>query len=108
MNASPVPASLERDTANRSLVIGWSDGTRQEITYRTLRDHCPCAGCTGHGPPQPVEPNPLRVLSAAEAQPLEIVAMAPAGSYAYHIHFSDGHTTGIYTFELLRGLPGRD
>jgi hypothetical protein len=42
-----------------------------------------------------------------EAQPLKITAMKPVGSYAYAIHFSDGHDTGIYTLEHLREL-GRD
>jgi DUF971 family protein len=46
----------------------------------------------------------LNVLSAAEARPLEILGMTPVGHYAYTIAFSDGHDTGIYTFDLLREL----
>jgi DUF971 family protein len=46
----------------------------------------------------------LPVLSLAEAQPLRITAMDPVGRYAYGIHFSDGHNTGIYTLESLREL----
>jgi DUF971 family protein len=46
----------------------------------------------------------LTVLSAAETQPLKITQMHPVGRYAYSIHFSDGHDTGIYTLELLREL----
>jgi DUF971 family protein len=46
----------------------------------------------------------LPVLSAGERQPLRITAMHPTGRYAYSIHFSDGHDTGIYTLELLREL----
>jgi DUF971 family protein len=46
----------------------------------------------------------LPVLSAAEAAPLTINGMKPVGSYAYAIAFSDGHDTGIFTFELLREL----
>ena len=37
-------------------------------------------------------------------QPLTISKMEPVGNYAYSIEFSDGHGTGIYTLELLRGL----
>ena len=42
------------------------------------------------------------MLSDAEAQPLRILGMQPVGNYAYSIDFSDGHDTGIYSFELLR------
>jgi DUF971 family protein len=44
------------------------------------------------------------VLSAAEIAPLKVLAMNPIGNYAYGIHFSDGHDTGIYQLELLREL----
>lgn len=46
----------------------------------------------------------LPVLSAAEARPLELQGMQPVGNYAYAVAFSDGHDTGIYTFELLREI----
>ena len=46
----------------------------------------------------------LPVLTAAEAQPIELLTMQPAGNYAYRIGFSDGHQTGIYSFELLRQI----
>jgi DUF971 family protein len=44
------------------------------------------------------------VLSLAEARPLKVLDMKPVGNYAYSIAFSDGHDTGIYTLEFLRGL----
>ena len=44
------------------------------------------------------------MLGAAQLQPLSIVGMQPVGNYAYTIAFSDGHDTGIYSFELLREL----
>ena len=46
----------------------------------------------------------LPVLSAAQARPLAIEQMHPVGNYAYNIHFSDGHSAGIFTFEMLRGF----
>ncbi len=46
----------------------------------------------------------LPVLKLQEAQPVAIKGMTPVGHYAYSIEFSDGHDTGIYTFELLREL----
>lgn len=44
------------------------------------------------------------MLPSAEIQPLRVVSMKPVGNYAYSITFSDGHDTGIYTFEQLREL----
>ena len=46
----------------------------------------------------------LNVLSPAEVLPLDIVRMQRAGNYAYSIQFSDGHASGLFTFELLRSL----
>ena len=44
------------------------------------------------------------ILSAAELQPMRVLGMKPVGNYAYTIHFSDGHDTGIFQFDLLREL----
>ncbi len=73
----------------------------REYAISQLRDHCPCATCREkRAAPPPLLP----VLTIAEAQPLSIGGMQPIGHYAYSIRFSDGHDTGIYTFELLREL----
>ena len=93
----------------QDLLIVWSDGQRRQYALAELRDACPCATCRerragaekeGAAAPAPLLP----VLRREEAQPLSIVAMKPVGSYAYSIAFSDGHDTGIYTFELLRDM----
>ncbi len=100
MNATPT--KLARTESG--IVIEWSDGARREYSFRELRDACPCATCREKRS-QPAAPaNLLPVLSAAEARPLTISKMEPVGNYAYSIEFSDGHGTGIYTLELLRGL----
>jgi DUF971 family protein len=44
------------------------------------------------------------VGAPAAAEPVTIRQMTPVGNYAYSIHFSDGHSTGIYTLDLLRSL----
>jgi DUF971 family protein len=112
MNESYYPVKLSRDPQARCLVIEWNHGQVQRISYRALRDGCACAGCRSRdmvgessGKPQP--DNPFRILTAAETLPLDIVAMSPVGNYAYHIEFSDGHNTGIFTFDRLRSL-GRE
>ena len=86
------------------LFIEWSDGQRRRYSFRELRDRCPCATCREKRSGESQTPSLLPVLSAAEAQPLRIEGMKPVGTYAYTIAFSDGHDTGIFSFELLRGL----
>ena len=92
-------------TPTGQLQIHWSDGVRV-YEIRDLREACPCATCRekrGAAQPSPLFP----VLSEAELQPLTIASMEPLGNYAYHIAFSDGHDTGIFTLERLRSL-GQD
>jgi len=95
-----LPTKLEL-TDDRRLAIEWSDGQRTQYDFRELRERCPCATCREkRKSPPPL----LRVLSDGEAQPLKILGMKPVGNYAYAINFSDGHDTGIYSFEFLREL----
>ncbi len=107
MSETPVPIGLTK-TDDRHLVIKWSDGIEQAISVFQLRKGCECATCiekrTGAALKKDEPTGLLPVLSAAEARPLEIIRMRPVGNYAYNIQFSDDHTTGIYTFELLRSL----
>ena len=107
----PTPVRLEK-TEDRSLVIEWSDEQTQTISIRKLRDSCRCANCIDKRMESLKETpegekklsNVLPVLSIAETQPLDIIKMHPVGNYAYNIHFSDGHSAGIFTFELLRSI----
>ena len=116
-NSTPAfhPVHLEK-TDDRSLLIRWSDDAEQKLSYRTLRDNCRCANCidkrmeaineSSSQTPDGKKKlsNELPVLSHAQTIPLDIVKMHPVGNYAYSIHFSDGHSAGIFTFELLRSL----
>src|SRR6185312_5917920 len=103
MPATPTKLDL---TAGNRLRITWSDAQVREYSFRELRDRCPCATCREkrNAPLAPLSPFQLPIISAAEAQPLRITAMKPVGNYAYSIDFSDGHDTGIYTLDSLRGL----
>ena len=100
---SVYPTKLAKSGADR-LLIEWSDGQRRSYSFAELRDKCPCASCREKRSQPPAASNLLPVLSAAEARPLEVQGMKPVGNYAYSIEFSDGHDTGIYTFEFLREL----
>jgi len=101
MNLQPTKLSLAPDGR---LLIEWNDGSLRSYSFRALRDHCPCATCREKRSQPPPPPNLLTVLSPADTRPLTLVEMKPVGHYAYTIRFSDGHDTGIYTFELLREL----
>lgn len=100
MTAHPTALKLTDD--NR-LLITWSDGEQRVYRFKELRDACPCATCREKRN-APKDPFALPLLSTAELQPLKIAGMKPVGNYAYSIAFSDGHDTGIYSFELLKSL----
>ncbi|MCA9157893.1 MAG: DUF971 domain-containing protein [Planctomycetales bacterium] len=102
----PLPTSITRDGPSR-IVIHWSDELVCRYVASELRKRCPCATCREkHTPVESTQARPLSlpVLSMAEAQPLSIEGMRPVGNYAYNIAFSDGHDSGIFTFEYLREL----
>ncbi len=98
MEFQPTNLALE----GKLLRIDWSDGKSILYDPIQLRQHCPCATCHSE-----------RARAAAEGKvpessgsPVTITAMEPAGNYAYKISFSDGHSTGLFTLVLLRGLGG--
>lgn len=98
-----VPTKLEK-TAERQLIIHWSDHRIRKYGFKELRDACPCATCREKRKQTATTANLLPVLTPEETRPLDIAGMKPVGSYAYTIAFSDGHDTGIFSFELLRML----
>jgi DUF971 family protein len=104
------PAKLAAISADQ-LQITWDDGVVRRYAIRELREACPCATCREKKRADQPDDTALPVLSAADTAPLKVLAMDPIGNYAYGIHFSDGHDTGIYQLELLRQLGteiGRD
>lgn len=98
-----LPTKLEL-VGDDQLLIGWSDGQQRRYSFRELRDACPCATCREKRNAPPAAPVLFPIISAAETLPLKIEGMKPVGNYAYSIAFSDGHDTGIFTFEFLRSL----
>jgi DUF971 family protein len=74
----------------------FSDGSQFELSYELLRVYSPSAEVQGHGPGQEV----LQVGQRA----VDIVTLEPVGNYAVQPTFSDGHSTGIYSWERLYWL----
>lgn len=89
------PVAL-KNLEDRALRITWEDDRTDEFTYQYLRGACPCASCvdewTGR---RLIDPASID----AAVRPLSV---AFVGQYALRFAWSDGHGTGIYTFEALR------
>jgi DUF971 family protein len=86
--------------------IVWSDGHRSRYDFPYLRDHCPCAMCNDER--QKKEENPAKFAASALLpmyKPKVKANRATAvGNYAIQVDFSDGHATGIYSFDCLREM----
>ena len=88
---------------SKGIQIDWKDGHRSEYGLAYLRDKCPCATCTGaHGTPprQPEAANPFQMYKPT----LRMLGVEPVGNYAIRINWSDGHNTGIYSWEHFRNI----
>lgn len=83
------------------LALAWNDGHENYIQLRRLREACPCAVCQG-------EPDALgRVAKPSVShseKSFQALRMQQVGGYALQITWADGHSTGIYPYDLLRKL----
>jgi DUF971 family protein len=91
-----VPTEIKLHQKSRVLEIAFDDGKTFRLPYEYLRVYSPSAEVRGHGPGQ-------EVLQTGK-QAVEIRAMEPVGSYAVQPQFSDGHGTGIYSWDYLYEL----
>jgi DUF971 family protein len=89
----PTPTEIKLHQKSRVLEISYSDGSRFELPYELLRVYSPSAEVRGHGPGQ-------EVLQVGKKE-VDILSLEPVGSYAVQPHFSDGHATGIYSWDYL-------
>ena len=90
------PTEIKLHQKSRVLEISFSDGNSFELPYEFLRVYSPSAEVRGHGPGQ-------EVLQAGKKD-VDILSLEPVGSYAVQPHFSDGHGTGIYSWDYLYDL----
>lgn len=90
---TPAPTAITLHQKSQVLEISFADGKKFELPSEFLRVHSPSAEVRGHGPGQ-------EVLQAGK-QAVKIVAVEPVGQYAIQLRFSDGHDTGIYSWDLL-------
>jgi len=93
---TPVPTEIKLHQVSHQLEIAFNNGTRFELPYEFLRVYSPSAEVRGHGPGQ-------EVLQVGKKD-IAIKGIEPVGSYAVTLTFSDGHDTGIYSWDYLYEL----
>lgn len=92
----PIPQSLTVHEASRVLEIGYSDGQTFRIPFELMRVYSPSAEVQGHGPGQEVLQTGKRNVT--------IVNIEQVGNYAIKPFFSDGHESGLFTWNYLYEL----
>jgi DUF971 family protein len=93
---TPAPTEIKLHQKSRVLEIAFADGKRFELPYELLRVYSPSAEVRGHGPGQEV----LQVGKNG----IDITKVEPVGSYALQLVFSDGHDTGLYSWDFFYSL----
>jgi DUF971 family protein len=96
---TPIPIEIKLHQASRAMELNFADGTSFRLPYEYLRVYSPSAEVRGHGPGQETLQPGKREVSIAEIEPI--------GHYAIRPTFSDGHDTGIYSWEYLYDLGAR-
>ncbi len=83
---------------NDVLRIAWNDGSTSEFTVLSLRSACPCAVCVNEWTGE-------KILDEAKLpKDVHPVELKSVGRYAMVIQWSDGHKTGIYSYDYLKNL----
>ena len=94
--STPVPTEIKLHQVSKKLEIAFDNGTRFELPYEFLRVSSPSAEVRGHGPGE-------GVLQVGKKN-IEIKGIEPVGNYAVQLIFSDGHETGLYSWDYLYWL----
>jgi DUF971 family protein len=113
----PVPGDLRRKPASvkihvsngAGVDIAWSDGHASHFDFLYLRDHCPCATCNDERAKKESLADSSPAFASSPALPMfkpkpKAQSAQAVGQYAIQISFSDGHSTGIYSYDLLRSI----
>jgi len=90
---APTPVDLTVHSQSRVLEVGFTDGARFRIPFELMRVYSPSAEVQGHGPGQEVLQTGKREVTLA--------GLEPVGNYAVQPAFSDGHDTGIFSWDYL-------
>jgi len=92
---------------SKGIKIDWKDHHHSDYPLAYLRDECPCATCTGAHGTEPQKstyssapPSPFKLYEPT----LKMLSVESVGNYAIRINWSDGHNTGIYSFDHFRKI----
>jgi DUF971 family protein len=95
---SDPPTSIRAHQSGQFLELTWEDGAVNRLAYHHLRAECPCASCRDEWTGQ-------RTLDPGSIRPdLKIEGMEHIGGYAVRLGWNDGHSSGLYSWDLLRRL----
>ena len=92
----PMPTAITVHNKSRLLELAFDDGLSFSLSFELLRVYSPSAEVRGHGTGQ-------EVLQTGKRD-VVVTALDPVGNYALQPHFSDGHNTGIFSWEYLHKL----
>jgi DUF971 family protein len=92
-SGTPTPSALTVHSQSRVLEIAFSDGAEFKIPFELMRVYSPSAEVQGHGPGQ-------EVLQTGKRE-VNVVELEPIGNYAVKPVFSDGHESGIFSWDYL-------
>lgn len=90
---APTPTDITVHSQSRVLEVAFSDGARFRIPFELMRIYSPSAEVQGHGPGQ-------EVLQTGKRE-VDLVGLEPIGNYAVQPSFSDGHDTGLFSWDYL-------
>ena len=93
---TPQPTEITVHQQSRVLEVGFSDGSTYRLPFELMRVYSPSAEVQGHGPGQ-------EVLQTGKRE-VDLTGLEPVGNYAVQPSFSDGHDTGIFSWEYLHFL----
>lgn len=93
---TPSPTALTVHKQSRTLEIAFDSGESFSLSFEFLRVHSPSAEVRGHGQGQEVLQTGMREILLTDVQPV--------GNYAVQLTFSDGHNSGIYSWDYLYSI----
>ncbi|MEO7152134.1 MAG: DUF971 domain-containing protein [Burkholderiaceae bacterium] len=93
---SPQPTAITVHEQSRVLEVAFDDGSDFRIPFELMRVYSPSAEVQGHGPGQEVLQTGKRMVG--------LLGLEPVGNYAVQPTFSDGHSTGIFSWDYLHFL----
>ena len=97
---TPQPTAITVHETSRVLQVAFADGSEFRIPFELMRVYSPSAEVQGHGPGQEVLQTGKRAV--------RLLGLEPVGNYAVQPTFSDGHSTGIFSWDYLHFLGSQE